>query len=176
MKTKDKLVHHGRRLMWRHGYSNVSLRQVAAAAGVDVALVSRHFGGKFGLFDATLEGAFEKANMEFANTAELVDGLVEVFVTTPRGGDDPSILQMLLMNAGDADVGPHVRDLHEETLQARLEQIIGDRSGAALFMAVIMGFSIAEKTLHLKGIAKDGTPEYPAQLRHLMNGALGYWD
>ncbi|MEM6901379.1 MAG: helix-turn-helix domain-containing protein, partial [Pseudomonadota bacterium] len=58
MKTRDKLLLHARRQFWANGDSHVSLRQIASAAGVDVALISRHFGGKLGLFEATLDGAF----------------------------------------------------------------------------------------------------------------------
>ena len=135
VKTQEKLLLHGRRLMWRHGYSNVSLRQIAAGAEVDVALVSRYFGGKLGLFQATLDGAFTQADMKFASPQELVDAVVTIFETAPRNVEDPSVLQMMLMNAGDPDVGESVRLRHGETLQAKLEHVIGDRSSAALFMA-----------------------------------------
>ena len=176
VKTQEKLLLHGRRLMWRHGYSNVSLRQIAAGAEVDVALVSRYFGGKLGLFQATLDGAFTQADMKFASPQELVDAVVTIFETAPRNVEDPSVLQMMLMNAGDPDVGESVRLRLGETLQAKLEHVIGDRSSAALFMAAIMGFSVSEKILKLDGIAKVGSPEYAAQLRHMLNAALGYWD
>ena len=42
------------RLFAQHGYSGTSVRDIAAAAGVDPALVSRHFGSKEGLFLSTM--------------------------------------------------------------------------------------------------------------------------
>ena len=176
MNTKEKLLRQGRRMMWRHGYSNVSLRQIAAAAGADVAMVSRHFGGKQGLFEATLADAFDAGKMDFSSPSELIEGLVHLYETAPRDADDPSIIQMLLMNSGDADVGHLVREFQQENFQKKLESIIGDKSSAALFIAALMGFSVAEKTLKLDGIAKVGTPAYAAQLRHMLSAALGYWD
>lgn len=52
--TKEKLLDAARQLFWTRGYSNVSVRDITGAAGVDAALVSRYFGGKQGLFEATL--------------------------------------------------------------------------------------------------------------------------
>ena len=44
-----------RRRFLAEGYDRVTLRSVADEAGVDVALVSYHFGSKKGLFGASLE-------------------------------------------------------------------------------------------------------------------------
>ncbi|MEO0371384.1 MAG: TetR family transcriptional regulator, partial [Pseudomonadota bacterium] len=46
--TKEKLLGAARDLFWTRGYSNVSVRDITGAAGVDAALVSRYFGGKRG--------------------------------------------------------------------------------------------------------------------------------
>ena len=43
------------KIFWSKGYSNVSVREISNAAGVDVALIARYFGSKRGLFEATLE-------------------------------------------------------------------------------------------------------------------------
>jgi AcrR family transcriptional regulator len=52
--TRRALLNAATQLFWEHGYSNTSLRQIAGQAKVDVALISRYFGGKLGLFKATL--------------------------------------------------------------------------------------------------------------------------
>ena len=44
--TREKLLTAATEAFWEQGYSNTSLRQIAQIAGVDVALVSRYFGGK----------------------------------------------------------------------------------------------------------------------------------
>jgi hypothetical protein len=81
---------------------------------------------------------------------------------------------MLLANADDDEVGGLVRELHANTLQQYLDGIIGNRAAAALFMATILGFSVAEKSLHLSGISAPSSEAYEAQLRHLLNNALAY--
>ena len=172
--TKVRLLHHARRLFWSRGYSNVSLRQIAGAAGVDVALISRHFGGKLGLFEATLERAFRYSGLPQTDTDALVDAIVRIFVEAPRDSDDPSIVRMILMNAHDPEVGGMVRARHRDILQSYLDQMIGDKERAALFMAVLLGISVAEKSLRLDGIASPETSAYESQLRYLMDAALAY--
>ena len=167
-------MHHARRLFWSRGYSNVSLRQIAGAAGVDVALISRHFGGKLGLFEATLERAFMFSGLPQTDTEALVDAVVRIYTEAPRDSDDPSVARMILMNAHDPEVGGMVRDRHRDILQTYLEQMIGDKERAALFMAVLLGISVAEKSLRLDGIAGPDTSAYEGQLRYLMAAALAY--
>lgn len=170
--TRDKLLTEARRLLWARGYSNVSLREIAQGAGVDVALVSRYFGAKRGLFEATLQGAFEIPDA--AGPEALVEMVVEMFVHAPRGGEMPSILQLIQTNASDAEVGQMVRETHARDMQGKLGQIIGDDARAALFMSILIGFGIGEKTLHLRGIPAPQAPEYAAQLRHMLQAALSY--
>lgn len=170
--TRDRLLDHARALLWAHGYSNVSLRQIAAAAGVDVALVSRYFGGKRGLFEATLDGAFELPAV--AGEVALVDLVVALFTTAARGGTEPTVLQLLLMNAHDEEVGGMVRAAHYDGMQSQLDHLLGDPARAALFMAAVLGMSVAEKTLRLPGIAPHDTEDYAAQLRHMLGAALSF--
>jgi AcrR family transcriptional regulator len=171
-KTREKILGNARDLLWRHGYSNVPLRQIATAAGVDVALISRYFGNKQGLFQATLEGAFDIP--EVSSPQELVDTVVLLFMSHPRDSSTVSILNLMLMNAQDEEVGSLVRTLQQSTLQASVEEVLGDPARAALFMAVILGMSVAEKSLHLPGIAPCQTPEYEGQLRHMLMASLAY--
>lgn len=170
--TRENLLTHARALLWRHGYSNVSLRQIAKAAGVDVALVSRYFGGKRGLFEATLEGAFDTPQAKGPDA--LVDMVVALFVSHPRDAPGPTMLHLMQTNAQDEEVGALVRDAQQSGLQTMIETAVGTPQRAALFMAVVMGISIAEKTLHLRGIAPHDSAEYEAQLRHLLNAALDF--
>jgi AcrR family transcriptional regulator len=53
--TKEKLLDAAEKLFARKGYHGTSLRTITRAAGVDLALVNYHFGGKLPLFEAVLE-------------------------------------------------------------------------------------------------------------------------
>ncbi len=51
-------------LFARHGFDGVSVRDITTAAGVDVALISYHFGGKRELFTAVFQRRAEILNVE----------------------------------------------------------------------------------------------------------------
>lgn len=172
--TREKLLTHARRMMWARGYAAVSLREVAQAAGVDVALVSRYFGGKRGLFEATLSEAFSPNLYDGMTPETLVDSMVALFIEAPRDGPDPSPIRMVLMNSHDEEVGDLVRATLTLNWEQPLSAMLGDARRAALFGAVIFGLSVVEKSLRLNGIATVGSPEYAAQLRHMMQAALDF--
>ena len=56
--TREALLEAASRLFARHGSGEVSLRRLAAEAGVTPAMVHYYFGGKDGLYDALLERTF----------------------------------------------------------------------------------------------------------------------
>ncbi len=53
--TRTTLINTGARLFALHGYHGVSMRTLASEAGVNIAAVSYHFGGKTGLYEAILQ-------------------------------------------------------------------------------------------------------------------------
>ncbi len=55
-----------------------------------------------------------------------------------------------------------------------LAEVLGSTERAAMFMAAAYGMSVAEKSLHLDGIAAVGTSAYEAQVRYMLKAALGF--
>jgi AcrR family transcriptional regulator len=53
--TRDRLLRAAARLFAEKGYEGTSVKELATEAGVNVSLVSYHFGGKEGLFKTCLE-------------------------------------------------------------------------------------------------------------------------
>lgn len=53
--TRAVLIETGTQLFSIHGYHGVSMRRLASEAGVNLATVSYHFGGKAGLYEAILD-------------------------------------------------------------------------------------------------------------------------
>ncbi len=174
LSTREKLLRNARLLFWSRGYSNVSVREVASAAGVDVALISRYFSGKYGLFEKTLEGTFTLDGLEGLSEDGLVNFFLRIFNEIPRNTPDPSLIRMLLTNAHDEMVGELVRGTFRDTLFAQLVEITGSEERAALFVAALLGLSVAEKSLRLPGIGTPEKPDYEAQLVHMMRAALTF--
>src|SRR6204780_3956934 len=61
---KDRILDAAERLFAKHGFYGVSVRDITEAAGVDVALVSYHFGGKRELFAAVFQRRAQLLNPE----------------------------------------------------------------------------------------------------------------
>jgi AcrR family transcriptional regulator len=173
-KTKTHLLEQARELFWTRGYSNVSLREIAAGAGVDVALVSRYFGGKRGLFAATLETAFDWPDLFAGSPEDTVNAIVEMF-TAPHATDmGATEYTMILTNGADTEVGGLVRAEFERKLHRKTVAMCGSDARAALLASVLFGYSLAQKTLQLAGIFAAEPVQKARQLRHLIDAALRF--
>lgn len=75
--TKATLIHVGARLFAQNGYHGVSMRTLAAEAGVNLATVGYHFGGKAGLYEAIIQDLIEKRDELFPSAEEVVSRFEE---------------------------------------------------------------------------------------------------
>ncbi len=106
--ARARLTLEAARLFAARGYDGVSVRALAEAADVNVAAISYHFGGKRGLYRATLErlmeemrpiggpviqrldAAFEGEAPDRAGLADLAAFVVRHILTTMLSGDLPA--------------------------------------------------------------------------------------
>lgn len=173
--TREKLIAAATEAFWRQGYSNVSLRAVAKAASVDVALISRYFGGKLGLFQATLETAFDWPEMLAAD--DPVQVAIAKYANPDTDAQQVSSTRMIVVNASDPEVGDLVRQTLRDELIGPMQDKMGGPEAAphlAMFVAVILGASMVRQTLRLPGMADQTPCGYAAQLQHLIDAALTF--
>jgi TetR/AcrR family transcriptional regulator len=57
--SRSRILSAATPLFAKHGLSGVSVRELASAAGVNLSMISYHFGGKEGLYAEILKGQFE---------------------------------------------------------------------------------------------------------------------
>src|SRR5215475_530434 len=62
--TKGRILDTAEELFMEHGFEATTLRQITAAAGVNLAAVHYHFGGKEELFEAVLTRRLDPMNQE----------------------------------------------------------------------------------------------------------------
>ena len=171
--TKEKLLHAAKALFWTRGYSNVSVRDITGAAGVDAALVSRYFGGKQGLFEATLDtiSPWEAlASDDFLSSA--VASFSEPF--DPET-DQVNAFTMLIANVIDPVMGEKMRGLVQDGIAARIaEKLDGPDTNerAASILAVLFGFALMRKNFQLQGLAEKSPEDLNALLTRLGREAL----
>ena len=119
-----------------HGYEATRLRDVADDAGVDVALVSYHFGSKDGLFAAALSLPLNPAQLVAELAGGGVDGLGErlvrrlVALLDQRAGD--GFVALVRSAATNERAAELLRDFVEHEVLAPLAAAIdADRPRAA---------------------------------------------
>jgi AcrR family transcriptional regulator len=121
--TRRRLLHAGRRRFALHGYERTTLRQIAADAGVNLALIKRYFGSKEGLFEAALAAAPEQLTAldgiagDRARLAEVLSRELSANAW-PETGENPILL--LLRTTGD----PRSDTLRRQGIQAYAERLL----------------------------------------------------
>jgi AcrR family transcriptional regulator len=144
--TREQILQAGRRLFFSAGYRGVSLRSIAAEAGVDSALISYYFGSKRGLFAAIMRLHVSPADVVRqslpGDPAHLPERIIANVLAV---WDDPvagAPLVSLYCSAGsDPDATRLVRELIENELLSVIAEYLGGREASA--RASVAGSQIA---------------------------------
>ncbi|MEO3744800.1 TetR family transcriptional regulator [Plantactinospora sp. B5E13] len=122
--TRSRIAEVARELFLRHGYQGTTVRAVAAAAGVDPALISYHFGSKQGLFGQSLNllcvGSPALVEALQGDQAGLADRLLSA-VTTLWDATAPTENRMALQ---DDDTMHAFRSYLESELLVRIAEFL----------------------------------------------------
>ncbi|MER6633299.1 TetR family transcriptional regulator [Streptomyces sp. NPDC000987] len=165
--TRAQILDVARRRFLEGGYQAVTLRSIAAEAGVDLALVSYYFGSKKGLLSAALA--------LIVNPSDILDRAARGDLATfPRRAlhdllslwDDAETgapLRALVAGAAhDAAFADLVREMAEKELIDKIAARIGGRDAgkrAAAFCAQIAGLIVTRYVLRLEPIASMAPDE-----------------
>lgn len=180
--ASEDILRIARRRFLADGYQRVTLRSIAAEAGVDVALLSHYFGSKSGLFGATMQLA--------ANPAEKLDEAIRGdFATAPRRvlrtlistWDDPVIGAGLRAMAEAATREPEVnrglREMVEREIIGRLADRIGGADAttrAAVVATQLMGIIFGRYILRVEPLASMPADELVQRAAPALQAALAW--
>lgn len=121
--TKEAIRAAAAKLFPVHGYAGTSVRDIAAEAGVDAALVIRHFGSKEGLFLEIMQLDDDAQPLLDGPIEQLGEHFIEYVL---NAGDEVRGVFLALVRASDSDgVAPRLREVHDTAfvapLRSRLE-------------------------------------------------------
>jgi AcrR family transcriptional regulator len=184
--TRDDILRVARRRFLAEGYQRVTLRSIAAEAGVDVALLSHYFGSKSGLFGATMQLAANPAArldtaMQGGDITTVPVRVLRMLITT---WDDPVIGAGLRAMAEVATREPEVnrglREMVEREIVARFAERIGGADAtarAAVAASHAMGIIFGRYVLRVEPLASMPADELVARaapsLQVAMTGGRG---
>lgn len=160
MTTRGEILHAARRRFLAESYENVGLRDVAGDVGVDVALVSRHFGSKDNLFREVLRsGKEEKFSLDIP-AAELPAYLASLVAQKGEGGDAEHLENLLIMlrSASSPAASEVVREAVRGDVLEPLARILDgpDAAGrASLVLSILLGTTILRTIMAMEPCADD---------------------
>ena len=179
--TRDAIRAAARERFAEQGYDRVRMRDVAADAGVDVALVTYHFGSKDGLFAAALEmptpmaalmaDVLEQGGLEDFGE-RFLRRVLEVWDDERTGGALVALVRSAMSHPPAADaLRAFVQAELLGRIAARLDGSDADKR-AALFGSQLIGLLLYRHVLHVEPVASMPAAELvrragPALQRHL---------
>jgi AcrR family transcriptional regulator len=135
--TKAQIAEAARVLFTRHGYKATTVRAVAAAVGVDQALISYHFDSKKGLFSQSLNLlCLEPDTLDQALHGDRA-GLADRLLAAVTAGWDATTAAENRLALQDDDTMRALRDYLQSELVVRIAEFLGgpdatDRATAAV--------------------------------------------
>lgn len=135
----------------RRSYDHVGVRDIAARAGVNPALVNRYFGSKPGLFAAAYAGSFRLQALLQGDRATVGERLARHVMRkrVPQGGDP---LMLLFRSATSEKALPMIRRALAARFIGPLGQWLGGRDAqqrAALIAAHLLGLATLSAVLRV---------------------------
>jgi AcrR family transcriptional regulator len=123
--TRARVAVAARELFLRHGYQGTTVRAIAAAAGVDSALISYHFGSKQGLFGQALDlPCVEPTALDAALRGDRAGLADRLLAAVTNSWDTATVAENRLASRDDATMAA-LRGYLETELLSRLAEFLG---------------------------------------------------
>ena len=174
--TRQAILDAATALFSQESYENVGVRDIAARAGADVALVNRYFGGKKQLFIEVL-GRCEDAVPSDVAPADLpayyADEVMENLCAD--SSCDAQHLMICLRSASSPEAGEIVRQNFRQDVLEPLGDLLDGGEGdmrAAMLMAGWMGITILRNIMALEPLAGGDQDWLRARFVKLFEAAL----
>lgn len=173
--TRARLLSSARRLFSADSYGQVGVREIAAGADVNAALINRYFGSKLGLFTEAVGDSFTIGNLLLGERATLGERLARYLVRARPDGFDPTLV--LLRSSAHPDAGSVLRTALAEQVATPLAVWLGGddaRQRAGLVVAVLFGFTLTRDVVGASALADGGevlVGHLGDVLQRLINGA-----
>ncbi|HYI43021.1 MAG TPA: TetR family transcriptional regulator [Sphingomicrobium sp.] len=175
--TRERLLACAHRRFLNESYENVGLREIAADAGVDVALVGRYFGSKEQLFKQVLRkdgGNWQSLALEADDLPRLLADLSASKDASQNAAHIERLL-ILLRSASSPQASSLVRSgFSEDVLQPLATCLSGPDAQlrAAMAMSVLLGTAIVKSIISLDVVQECDSTKYRDAVAKVMTAAL----
>ncbi len=159
----------------RESYENVRLREIAADARVDVALVSRYFGGKEDLFEAVLAACPPPHALFQDDPAGFGERVARILVDEPLENDKLDIILVMLRSSSSSAASEAIRRSGEERFYGPFARWLSGpeaKERAHLAGSIIKGVAIDRKIDGNFGLSPRERNRFRARLARTLQSAI----
>ncbi|MGE0492212.1 MAG: TetR family transcriptional regulator [Vulcanimicrobiota bacterium] len=156
-RTREAILESARRAFLRQSYDQVGVREIAAEAGVNAALVNRYFGSKQGLFAEVLDSGTDYDELYQAAPHELGQQLARFLIEgelTTRSGKrlpyDPDRLMLYVRSIGCPEATAILRERLARKITGPMLDCLpepGRQEKAALITSHLFGFLLIHRVV-----------------------------
>lgn len=143
--TRSAILAAARARFVRESYENVGMRDIAADAGVDAALISRYFGSKEELFTEVLNSAKRPETLFAGDVSDFGRRVAQQIVDEPQDCDKLSTIMILLRSVSSPTAIEIVRRAGRERMLDPFVAWIGGPDAALraqLACSIMMGMAV----------------------------------
>lgn len=159
----------------KNSYDETGLRDIATAAGMDVAYVHRLFGSKRRLFAETVSAAVNPREL-FTGPAEDLPRLLAWDLLAHRGRRIQAI-EIIVRSMGSREAGPIVRDfMMRECIDPMSESLEDDATKAAIVGAIVTGVATLRNVIGLDPLREAEGGRLERLLAHVFEAATEFKD
>jgi AcrR family transcriptional regulator len=176
--TRSAIFEAATRRFAYQGYEHAGVREIAADAGVDAAMVNRYFGSKEGLFTEVVERALDIRYLVDGDRTTLAERLARRMVYGREDTADDSPIPLLLMLHSATE--PHAAELIRTSLDRNVLRPLAEcldgpdaEVRAAMVIAQCTGFAILNQMLRPRALAEAQKEELVALLKESLAACIG---
>ncbi|HWE90480.1 MAG TPA: TetR family transcriptional regulator [Pseudonocardiaceae bacterium] len=158
-RTREAILVAARRQFAAQGFSQTTIRSVAAEAEIDPSMVMRYYGSKRDLFVAATDLDLALPDLASVPAGERGDVAIRHFLALWEGEAGDDLLRILLASAS---TDPEAADRVRAVLAAQLEKVVAAavddpataRARAALVATQILGLALCRYVLRLPAVTE----------------------
>ena len=160
----------------RLGYDRAGLRDIAAEAGADVALIKRYFGGKEALFTEALKASFRSDRLRGWNRATFARDIATTMAGAAPSEEAPTHgFQFLLRAATSPTTAPLLNVAVQERFLEPIREWLGgeDAPARARVLAAVFIGCLVERLIRGEALAGRERDVFIARVTSTFEALLG---
>lgn len=174
--TRASILEAARKRFAREGYDGASLREIAADARVDAALISRYFGGKDELFSEVVAVACEPDPDLFGgDPATFGQRMAKTLLEDPQDGAKLDMFLIMLLSASSPKASEIVRRSSRDKFFAFFQQWLGGpdvKVRTRLASSLMMGVSLSRLIDETQELDAVGRKKLQARLAKILQACI----